>query len=728
MKITAILILKLSVFFIFLSNSTFAQYVFPLKVSSNKRFLTDNNGTPFLYHADTKWVVFQCDLLAQAETYFETRKQQGFTTIMLHILPFAPQFKGNVNAYGDEPFLNGGFDITKPNEAYFKVCDQIIDLATQKGLFLTIFPIWQSDWQQHMNVNNSTTYATFLGNRYKSYKNIMWVMGGDANYSDKANEYNAIATKLKSIAPQQLITIHGAYDPSAQLSNASWLDVNMAYSYNPVNAQISNEYANRNPIRPIVLGESDYEFDWRNRGSDQMRVQAYHAMLSGACGHAFGNNPIWNASAGWQNAYYSEGAVGMTHLAALYNSIPWYNLVPDLSNEFLTNSNLGADYEYSVASITSDGSLGLIYIPTSRTVTINMAKMSAANNAQWYNCKTGTYTAAGSALSNSGTRNFSTPNGGVDFVLILTAVNIPPVSVTSISISPTSTSIAKGANLNLIPTILPNNASNKNVTWSSSNTAVATVNSSGIVTGVSVGNVIITVKTSDGNKTATASVSVSSSDIYEAENGTVGGSAVFQVEPNASNGKVVAYMDAIGAYSQIGTVAGGTGGSATLSIRYANGYTVNSTVSLYVNNVKTGQLTFTPTGDWAVFAEITTNITLNAGAINTIKLQKDANDVSVSDIDKYTIVPTVITGASEQKIVFNTEELSIYPNPSRSQFTVSLPNQTFELQIFNADGTEVLKQTVRGSFTNESTFAAGVYVVKTTTTNGNTHVRKLVIQ
>lgn len=56
--------------------------------------------------------------------------------------------------------------------------------------------------------------------------------------------------------------------------------------------------------------------------------------------------------------------------------------------------------------------------------------------------------------------------------------------------------------------ILPSNASNQEVTWTSSNTSVATVNSSGWVTGVAEGNATITVTTDDGGYTATSAITV----------------------------------------------------------------------------------------------------------------------------------------------------------------------------------------------------------------------------
>jgi len=82
------------------------------------------------------------------------------------------------------------------------------------------------------------------------------------------------------------------------------------------------------------------------------------------------------------------------------------------------------------------------------------------------------------------------------------------VAVTGVSLNKTSVSLIVGADETLVPTITPANATNKTVSWSSSNYAVATVSNSGVVTGLSVGTASITVTTQDGNKTATCSVTV----------------------------------------------------------------------------------------------------------------------------------------------------------------------------------------------------------------------------
>ena len=81
--------------------------------------------------------------------------------------------------------------------------------------------------------------------------------------------------------------------------------------------------------------------------------------------------------------------------------------------------------------------------------------------------------------------------------------------VTGVSVSPTTASINIDSTKQLTATVYPYNALNKNVSWSSSDTSVATVDSKGLVTCVAEGIATITVTTEDGSYTATSIITVS---------------------------------------------------------------------------------------------------------------------------------------------------------------------------------------------------------------------------
>ena len=86
------------------------------------------------------------------------------------------------------------------------------------------------------------------------------------------------------------------------------------------------------------------------------------------------------------------------------------------------------DWDYATAAQTPDRSLALAYIPTSRTVTVDLAAMSGPVDARWYDPSNGTYTEIpGSPFPNTGPHDFTTPGqnadgaGNEDWVLVLQA-------------------------------------------------------------------------------------------------------------------------------------------------------------------------------------------------------------------------------------------------------------------------------------------------------------------
>jgi uncharacterized protein YjdB len=109
--------------------------------------------------------------------------------------------------------------------------------------------------------------------------------------------------------------------------------------------------------------------------------------------------------------------------------------------------------------------------------------------------------------------------GGAAIITVTTAdgskktncrVTVKDTSIhpTSISLSKTTDKLNVGETDTLTTAELPSNTTNQNVTWTSSNPEIATVDSNGVITAVNPGNVIIKATTADGNKSATCSVTI----------------------------------------------------------------------------------------------------------------------------------------------------------------------------------------------------------------------------
>lgn len=111
------------------------------------------------------------------------------------------------------------------------------------------------------------------------------------------------------------------------------------------------------------------------------------------------------------------------------------------------------------------------------------------------------------------------------------------ILVTSVTLPATDTLTKIGETTTLTATITPANATSQALTWSSSNTAIATVSDKGLVTAVSNGTATITATTQDGsNKTGMSEIKVST--VVSVNNSIPVGSGSISIYPNPANEKV----------------------------------------------------------------------------------------------------------------------------------------------------------------------------------------------
>ena len=118
-----------------------------------------------------------------------------------------------------------------------------------------------------------------------------------------------------------------------------------------------------------------------------------------------------------------------------------------------------------------------------------------------------TFTGYDMSVAGVQTVTVSYTHKGVTTVTTTYNITVNTVAVTGVTVAPTA-SLYVGETTTLTATVSPSNATNKNVTWTSSNGSVATVSAAGVVTAVAAGTATITVTTVDGSQTATCAVTV----------------------------------------------------------------------------------------------------------------------------------------------------------------------------------------------------------------------------
>ena len=401
--------------------------IYPLRIAPTRRHLVACDGSPFLIHGDTAWSLISALSSDEVEQYLANREAKGFNSIIVNLIEH--KFNGPINRYGESPFSVPG-DLTTPNERYFEYADWCIRKAGEHGIQVLLAPIYlgyvhpfDNDGWYHealaAGVDACREWGRYVGKRYAGFDNIFWLMGGDRNPGDALDHVDAIVEGIQEFDQRHLFTAHTSSQrpPVVEYARGGWVDVNCTYTYAIVHQMLLADYR-RQPVRPFFLIESSYEGE-HNSSPVQIRRQAYWAVLCGGCGQFIGNNPIWLYNHGWQEAMELPASRDMVHLKGLFMSRPWFNLVPDEQHEVVV-SGLGEyrGLDYVSAARTNDGGTVMAYMPTARTIGVDLSWVCGkAAAAWWFNPRTGEAEHAGE-FGTSGVREFVPPGEG-DWVLVL---------------------------------------------------------------------------------------------------------------------------------------------------------------------------------------------------------------------------------------------------------------------------------------------------------------------
>ncbi|MHC6181193.1 cell wall-binding repeat-containing protein [Clostridium sp. JNZ X4-2] len=243
------------------------------------------------------------------------------------------------------------------------------------------------------------------------------------------------------------------------------------------------------------------------------------------------------------------------------------------------------------------------------------------------------------------------------------------ISVTSVTLDKTSTTIQKGSTDKLTAAITPSNATDKGLTWSSSDESVATVDQNGLVTGVGAGTATITVITADGNKTASCTVTVNDGTLQnniveihkEGLDLTISKTAVGTVNikskaPNVSDDITITLYDEDGNLAYINQAAGTMDCTTVLDSakRYHGFIKASSTDKIEISEFGLNEDTVPVTG----VTLDKTSTTVEAGGIDQLTaavaptdatnkgLTWSSSDESVATVDQNGVVTGVSAGTA----------------------------------------------------------------------------------
>ena len=339
-----------------------------------------------------------------------------------------------------------------------------------------------------------------------------------------------------------------------------------------------------------------------------------------------------------------------------------------------------------------------------------------------------------------------TTNDGAKTATCAVTVNVP---VTGVSLDKTSLTMNVGDTQSLTATVTPSNAADKSVTWSSSNTSVATVSSSGVVTAKGGGTATVTVMTNDGGWTATCAVTVivpvtgvslnkTTLTISEGDTQTL----TATVTPSDATDKTVTWSTdnaSVATVTTAGVVIAKAAGTAIITVTTHDGaktascaVTVkprvtgvsldNSSISLTVGSTQTLTATVTPADaldksvTWSSsntsVATVSSYGVVTAKAVGNATITVTTNDGGKTATCAVTVTPISVTGVS-----LNMSSLTLYENDSQTLVaTVTPSNATNKSVTWSSSNSSVASVSSSGKVT---ALAAGSAVITVTTADGN---------
>lgn len=420
---------------------------FVSSVSPDGRYFRDQDGAPLLVRGDSPWAGLTRWSPDQARLYFVDRERFGFNASIMSLIGAtangAPSDDG-ATFDGVLPFVDG--DVTRWNEVYWQRVDAVLRTACLHGNTIFLYPV--DGWNVETIFRGAggervRRYATMVAQRYGSMPNVVWMAGGDFTARDRyANSlFSAMLDGIRSTGNTRPFSIQLWYTKSLSTDSPYWRDVvdwNFVYTYQPTYRAVLDGYlrtGGRDP-RPALLGEANYERENNVPGSppttnETLRRQALWALTSGSPGTFFGSAD-WKFPPGWEGRLDTPAVRQLQAIRDLFAARSWWSLVPDEGADLVV-AGRGAEMthddsdvsvvgnDYATVARAADRSWAVVYVPTERTLTVDLAGIAGPPTVAWVDPAAAGRPPVTAAVDPSG--RVSTPgansDGGRDWLLLV---------------------------------------------------------------------------------------------------------------------------------------------------------------------------------------------------------------------------------------------------------------------------------------------------------------------
>ncbi len=343
----------------------------PLKVAPDRRHLQHFDGRPFFWLGDTQWMSL-CKRLSWPRDFQSLamdRIEKGFTVIQLVAGPYPdmPPFDERGGNEAGFPWEHG---YTRINPAYFDLADRRISYLVDMGLVPCIFGCW-GYYMDFMGLEKMKKHWRYLVARYGALP-VIWCLAGEAimpyyvsevwnhptEYIPEAKaKWTEVTRYLRHINSfDNLITIHPAIHPLSeygreQIEDPSLIDFDMLQTGHDSHHSFPNTIRclrhslGNEPKMPVLVGEPCYE-GMREAGREEIqRLLFWACILSGAAGHTYGANGLWQINTkekpfgpsphgvswgdtSWEEAAQLPGSRQLGIAKKLLERYPWWQFEP----------------------------------------------------------------------------------------------------------------------------------------------------------------------------------------------------------------------------------------------------------------------------------------------------------------------------------------------------------------------------------------------------------------
>jgi Protein of unknown function (DUF4038)/Domain of unknown function (DUF5060) len=423
------------------------------RVSENRRHLEHADGTPFFWLGDTWWMGLSKRLRwpSDFEKLAADRVNKGFTVVQIvaGLYPDMPQFDprgANEAGFPWEP------EYTRINPAYFDMADLRIQHLVDRGLAPCIVGCW-GYYLPILGMARMKRHWRYLIARWGAHPAI-WCLAGEGTMPyylstdkdrDRATQkrgWTELAGYVRATDPfHHPITIHPSDSARNTVDDASVLDFDMLQTGHGDRASIPNTVKlvtgsrATDPPMPVLVGEVCYEGILEQSRQEVQRFMFWACMLSGAAGHTYGANGIWQVNTAqqpygpsphgrswgdtpWDVASELPGSRQLGMSKALLMRYPWWRLEPhaEWAEPHWTKENYVQPY---CAGIPRE--LRIVFMPPMWDApAITQLEPDLPYRAFYFNPATGKEYEAGKALADSSGR-WQAPVAPVfqDWVLVL---------------------------------------------------------------------------------------------------------------------------------------------------------------------------------------------------------------------------------------------------------------------------------------------------------------------